>query len=371
MPANTSGVPRARFRSIAVIRGCPLGRGAPTVKFAAPIDTFSIMDSLQVLAPYLRAERARFNAQFGVAQARFPNLNADDFHIVLRDLVAPIVAACHEIVPERSAEVTVASYESALQLCGAQALGPRARGDVLNRAWHELLPRIAPLIVQNPRRCLRRTSNALHLLAQHDADKAQSWSEIMLSLAPHCHDVQTWENAGFVAAWRCGLAHFRHQALEIAKQLSPEIGRLALKSNEENWPQTLQNLQNVWFDSTNENALQWRGQVGDFIGLGGAMSAPPRAFWFANLFWIWNGQSWLNLWADTFGVTLTPAIAPQDLRDESNNSWRVDDAGQVLAGDVRAQFAILARPTSWANDGQTMIVTTQLSHRVYLLSKAT
>ena len=329
----------------------------------------SDQNALQVLAPYLRAERARFNTLFGVAQARFPNLNADDFHIVLRELVAPLVVACHEIVPERSAEVTAATYESALQLCAAQALGPRARHDILNRAWHELLPRIAPLIVQNPRRCLRRTSNALHLLAQYDEDKAQKWSEIMLSITPHCNDVQTWENAGFVAAWRCGLAHFRSRALEIAPQLAPEIGRLALKLNEGDWSQTLQNLHYVWFDSAEKNRLQWRGQVGDFIGLGGAMSAPPRAFWFENRFWIWNGQSWMNLWADAFGITLTPATVPQGLHDESNGGWRVDEAGQVLAGDVRAQFPVLARPTSWASDGQTMIVTTQLSHRVYLLSK--
>lgn len=325
--------------------------------------------SLQVLAPHLRADRARFNAQFATAQARFPNLNADDFHVVLRELVAPLVLACEEIVPERSAEVTAAAYESALQLCAAQVLGPRARNDVLNRAWHELLPQIAHLIVQNPRRCLRRTSNALHLLAQHDAAKAQMWSEIMLSIAPICTDVPTWENAGFVAAWRCGLAHFRNHALKIVGQLTPAIGRLALRSSDENWTRTLENLQNVWLDSADKNNLQWRGYVGDFIGLGGMMSAPPRAYWFENRFWIWNGQSWLNLWADSFGVTLTPAAAPVGFQGQAKSDWRVDASGQVLAGDARAQFEVLAQPLSWADDGRTMLVTTQFSHRVYLLSK--
>ena len=323
-------------------------------------------NALQVLAPYLRAERARFNAQFGVAQARFANLNADDFHLVLRELVAPLVAACDAIVPERSAEVTAAAYESALQLCAAQVLGPRARNDVLNRAWQELLPQIAPLIVQNPRRCLRRTTNALHLLAQHDEGKAQMWSEIMLSIAPLCNDLHVWENAGFVAAWRCGLAHFRTRALGIVSQLSREIGHLILRSSDDDWTQTVEKLQNVWFDATGK--LQWRGHVGDFIGLGGTMSAPPRAFWFENRFWIWSGQSWMNLWADSFGTTLTPAAAPIGLHNQTVNDWRVDETGQVLAGDLRAQFPVLARPASWATDGRTLIVTTELSHRVYLLS---
>ena len=329
----------------------------------------SAENALQVLAPYLRAERARFNAQFGVAQARFPALNANDFAVVLRELVAPVVVACHEIVPERSAEVLQSAYESALQLCGTQALGPRARDEILNDSWRHLLPQIAPLIVQNPRRVLRRTSNALHLLAQHNQSKAKLWSEIMREIAPHCNDLPTWENAGFVAAWRCGLAHFRSRALEIVNQLPAEIGSLALRLDKEDWPQTLRDLQNVWFDSAAENHLQLRGHIGDFLGLGGAMSAPPRAFWFENRFWIWNGQSWMNLWADSFGTTLTPTSAPQNFRNESAENWSVDETGQVLADDLRARFSVLAQPTSWANDGQTMLVTTQLSHRVYLLSK--
>lgn len=333
-------------------------------------------EAVQVLAPFLRGERARFNAQFALAQQQLGALDGENWAQVVREFVVPLVLSCHAHLPERDGEVLDVGYEIALELCGRQLLGTTSRVAAMNQAWRSLLPQVPHLIVGNPRRCLGRTSNALHVLHEVcGAAACELWLRIMGEIGPQCRDLEVWEGAGFVAAWRCGVAHFRPRAREIAAALPVEIGRLALRVHPaRDWKQTLQQLENLWFDPAQEtssatNGLTLRGEVGDFIGFGGAMTKPPRVFWFQKRFWVWNGTGWMNLWADAFGSTLTAAAAPADLRDESDASCRVQPDGQVLAGGITAHFDVLGGAHGWAHDAQTLVVTTPFSHRVFLFAR--
>lgn len=324
----------------------------------------------------LQADRARFNAQFAAARGQYPRLDGDEWLLILREMVAPIVEASSQQIPERAPEVGAALYEAGLELLGRDLLGPRARHPLINAGWRLLLPSLATQLNQNPRRTIALVSNALHTLAAQPSARPANWIERMQAVAPHCADVEILANAGFVAAWRCGLAHYRARAVELLSQLPPEIGATVAHrwDTAENWIATRERIvHDAWFDPDQaEDAprtLRVKWIVGAFTGFGGVFTRPPQVVRRDRRFWAGDGHGWFLLNADAFGATLQSvgAVAP-GAADEHATEFQLKSNGKVLWGDQSAQFPQLANASSSAADQSTLMATIPLSHSVYVVA---
>src|SRR5205814_9480290 len=71
-------------------------------------------------------------------------------------------------------------------------------------------------------------TNAVYNLSLEYNFSVANWIDAMLGLGSKCESVQEFRQAGQVAAWRGGLAHFREGALAACDELPPDLARLAL-----------------------------------------------------------------------------------------------------------------------------------------------
>jgi hypothetical protein len=340
-----------------------LSGGAPAVT----VDSF---------ARLLAADRVRFNAKFAEARQRHPRLEPEAFADLLRTTVAPLVEAVGQVCPEKTAEAAEALYDLALDLLGKELLGPHSRQPALAAAWHSLLPQLPRFVAEAPRWCVGAISNALYNLSATPGARPVEWVDALLQLAEVCPDVTTLLQAGQVAAWRAGLAHYRLDALEICTQLAasqPRAARLALGLPPDN-PAPLEPildglLADPWRrPGAGADRLAKLGlvaRVGAFRGFGGEFLAPPVAVAADGHLVIRDGENCWRLTADVFGATLH-RVLPVQTRAQTT----VPLAWQAVVGRRGlAAFPELRTLISIAADENTLAVTTALSHRVYLLAR--
>ncbi len=360
----------------------------------------------QVLADLLNLQRDKFNARIALAQSRQRGLSSREWKGVLQECVAPLVFAVHQALPERAQAVAEAAYESALKLLARNQLGPRAGGPMLV-LWRDVLPLLAPLVAQAPRRALSRASNALLELQAHHLEEV--WIKRLHSLAQSgafasC-EVESFERALLVLAWRCGLAHGRQSALKYLSALPFELTRALVGAPdvpEAAWAELVQKMERELFfnpsraPEAQEKRLKLVAQVGDWEAWGGAMAAPPLVLRRKGALWAWSGRAWWRLHADAFGATLTPArffIAPEQLplnlqTDQSCGAWKLqvkkiaaasgsNQALQVTQGANAvyqdAQAALLPGfdgVLSAASDEHLLAFTSRLSMRVFVVARA-
>ena len=321
----------------------------------------------------LERNRAVFNARFAQARQMTPSLDGDDFASHLREVVSPIVVACDTVSSERTHEVVEVLYELSLQLMSKGLLGRNTRNPLLQKAWMQLLPHLAPQIVRSPRRVVGSVCNAVVMLSQTPRVRTESWMQLMQEIAANCDDVETFLSCGRVAAWRCGMAHTREIALRDGRELPANIVRHLFELPDETTSEQLNQMwtnlkSDVWISpteaatsSTRSSGLKLVAQVGDFRGFGGHFQKPPRVTTENGAFYISDSsQSW-RIFADVFGATLLRAHVENLVAASSFAS--VPDWNRVLETFPEAQHAL-----STASDGKTVAVTLPTSHRVYLLT---
>lgn len=338
----------------------------------------------EIFALVLQQNRAAFNARFAQARQSSSALDGDEFAVHLRETVAPIVAACDAVSPERTHEVVETLFELSLQLVARGSLGVRSREPLLQKTWRELLPAIANVLVLAPRRVVGSLSNAALLLSKTPNARGEIWLETLRKTAPDCADVATFLNAGRLTAWRCGMAQTREIALQNGRCLPPEIALRVLDLPPETPPNALLEMwdklrENVWLSPAqiletstastqfeNKNAsheLKLRAHVGDFRGFGGEFSSPARVSFCGGALCVQVGDeadSW-RIFADFYGATLLRA-APQNSAAGANFG-AILNWNRVLEIFPEAQNALSA-----ATDGQTVAVTIPNSHRVFLFA---
>jgi hypothetical protein len=332
----------------------------------------------------LKERRARYNALFADARRQRPSLEAEPFAAHLRAIVAPLVQRAAAYAPAAALPIADALYELSLDLVGQEFLGPRSRYPVLVEGWQHLLPVLAPRVAEAPRRFPGAITNALYQLASTPGARPREWMQALVILSPLCPDVETLLLAGQVAAWRCGLAHYRRSALEACARLDPAIAVAALGLPPATPPPAPADLHaalallrtDPWLDpaaalspSPPLHRLSLVRRVGAFRGFGGQFLAPPRVSLSDGHFVVSDGDSHWRLTADLFGAALHRTAEPKAAKIKRRQMhFTVKPDGIVIRGKANGYFPELAGHHSLAADDTTLAVTTPLSHAVFLVA---
>lgn len=318
----------------------------------------------------LEARRAYFNARFAQAEITRPNLDGDAFLLVLRDLVAPVVEAVAQQQAEAALVVGQHLYDLALDLFADGLLTPKG---VITNVWNGVLPQLATFLVQEPQRVSGSVVNAAYNISQIEGARPQEWMELALALAPRCDKVSTFLQAGQVAAWRAGMAHYRLGALQILKTLDADLVRVIFGLESPPDAAALHHALSVnpWYDPARSGApgtLKIVKRVGKFRGFGGAFLTPPRVFWTGEGFVTTDGADEYLLMADAFGATLHRTTDPRKANIAS--PFKLHSNGKVTFEKASVTLPELADATSSAANQTTLAVTSGLTHAISLVALA-
>jgi hypothetical protein len=318
---------------------------------------------LAATAEALERGRERYNTAFLAARRGGAAIDPQAFLQHIQTVVVPIVDAVASRMAERAAGVLDGLYSVSTQLFNASMLGSGAKTQAVNRVWAELLPSLTHLLVRDPQRLAATLSNAAHNIEATPEPKVDLWIRDLLRLAPQCTDVSDLLEAGKIAAWRAGMAHYRKGALAAAKLLPPALTEAALEAA----VQMADRWQfDPWADPDGKANLTIVARAGAFRGFGGRFIRPPRVWSSTGQLFASDGEGTWQLIADRFGcVFMRHDVRP--LTESSKATVRSD--GCVVFPDQRAMFAELASATSFAFDGVTLAVTIPTSHAVYLVAK--
>lgn len=329
------------------------------------------------LASALERGRERFNALVGERVASGQRFDAAALADHLRESVNPVVDAVYRVDPGSVGPVTDVLFRLTLDLIGRDLAGPGTRYPEIAEGWRKIFPEVASLLARAPQQVAGSLTNAIYRVSVTSSGAALSWIDTMVALARHCRNVTELLDAGKVAAWRAGLAHYRRGALDACRSLPPDVAALALGVGR---PVTshhamLDRLENdPWLDPAiaacermPEPSLRVVATVGAFRGFGGPFRVPPKVY-------VRDGQlvakddegAWV-LTADRFGSTWHRSSG-EDLLAQTFPDAAVARDGSARIGSVHGMFPGLGQPWTQAFDGTTLAVTLALSHRVTLLA---
>jgi hypothetical protein len=326
-------------------------------------------------AQQLEAQRGKFNMLFAEARRQRPKLEPAQFADLLAKTATPIVEAVAKTAPTRVPEVAEAVYGLGLDLLGQELLGPNARYPFVADAWQVLFPLLGKFVAEDPRQVLGGLTNAHYNLSVTAGARPHEWAGLMLKLGDLCPSAATLLKAGQVAAWRTGMAHYRPGALALCAELPPNITRaaLGLPANAEPIEPLLEALKgNRWLNPNSpiSNSLKLVGRVGAFRGFGGLFLTPPTVTVLNGQLFVRNGDEVWLLMADAFGATFHRAEKVAAATAVTPTPFKLDRNGKISLNGQTQTIPELAAYTSAASDGQTLAVTTSLSHAVFLVAVA-
>ena len=260
------------------------------------------------LGAVLRAERHQLNERFAAARVRHPDLDAEAFAEFIRGAVDPLVEAVARARPERVSDVAVAAYDIGLELVGQKLAGRSARTPYVDEAWRRILPDVAPLVAAEPERMIAAVCNASHHLSSTAGTRPGAWIDLIASLAGQLTDGATFLTLGQVAAWRCGMAHFRESALAAAGTLPEPLVLAAVGAPAAQWSTIRDRLiADPWYDPAAPNDRSTTPRVvaraGAFRGFGGLFTEPPTVAMADGQLFVRGGSDCWLLMADAFGAT--------------------------------------------------------------------
>jgi len=333
-----------------------------------------------VLAELLRDGRERYNARFIEARRYKSKIDATVFSDVLTTTLAPIVEAVNAADSSKTASCFDALYDLALELLGQELLGPRARCAELELGWKSLFPVLAPWIAAEPRKVAGSLSNALYNLAQTPGTRADAWMKSIAAMGKKVTDANGLLQAGQVAAWLAGMAHYRTDALKSLDQLSTSnvelacglldlpatdrssVPRVLARMKENPWINALQARDSSGLSSSNLKIVR---RIGAFKGFGGAFIAPPCVANEHGQFVVGDGRDTWVLCADVFGATLLKYAAGKCVprRHAAHGA-----GGSLRLNTGSGNFPELKTILSAADDGHTLAVTVPTSHSICLLA---
>ncbi|HEY1049841.1 MAG TPA: hypothetical protein VGE39_08805 [Prosthecobacter sp.] len=306
----------------------------------------------------LKSGRADFNQQ--VAQARRENPNFEDaaFSAFVQTCMDPLVAAVHAAAPEAVADLVQAMWETGLQLVAQRLAGPQAREPWINHTWQHVLPMAAAHVARAPGTMLGSFSNAAHHLSTTPGARPGEWIEVMTAAAGMTTDVNTLLKAGQVAAWRCGLAHYRESALRQAQELPPDLALVVLQVYDAEWPALHAALSaDPWHVPGEDfHAGHEVLRAGAFCGFGGLFPSPPHVIAANDQLFVRSGDEVWLLTADAFGATFHRATQEefsQGVNEEFPGITPPSGIGMV---------------TSIARTRSTVAITGTLTHAVILFT---
>ncbi len=316
--------------------------------------------------------RTRYNTLFGQARRGSSRLDGAAFLDFLRRGVDPIVAAVDAVAPAQVPAVVEVLYELALDLVAKGVFGNQASSPEVERLWPELLKGVAAHLARAPRQLAAPLTNALYNLATSQGCQPELWCNLLRALGVHCADAATLLQAGQVAAWRCGMAHFRTAALDLAGVLPGDVVRLALALPADADVSELLGrlIDDPWFHPAqppSQKGLRRVAVVGAFRGFGGVFVRPPRLAYRDGWFYAFDGVSSWVVAADAFGATFhrDGQTLPEDA---SPGIFTIDSSGTVKGRGCEQSFPELAGASSSSSSMTTLAVTLPTSHSLYLVS---
>lgn len=330
------------------------------------------------LARILESGRSRYNAKFAQARWNYPQFNAQAFADHLRTVVALIAESVEASVPEKVEEVVDVLYDISLDLLSR---GFFARHPMIAEGWVELLGGLPKHLAASPKRFTASVTNALFNLSTSASGNPAQWSAIMKRAGNAASDVSLLLEVGKAAAWRCGMAHYRNDALKICEELLPELVCAALDMREGLTPPEVKTIvermkDDPWFvpdageqTPPKEKRLRMAAEAGGFRGFGGLFISPPKVLFVDGNFIVYDDESCWRLYADAFGSAF---LRENQLKPASSASvsmaFSIDPKGRIALGRYKADFPELSGATSFASDGTTLAVTIPFSHAVYLIA---
>lgn len=340
---------------------------------------------MAVSAPFaqvLAGGRAQFNARAAEARRRWPAFDTAAFAGFLQDGVDGFVAAVAAAAPDRTGSVALAAYDIALELVGQGLAGPQARSPLVDRLWREVLPAYARVAAAHPAEVAGMLTNAVVHLGTVEGARPEAWMAAMRSLASRIETPEQLRAVGQVAAWRCGLAHFRAGALRAADGLPEPLALAALgvpaqsasaageNAAAPSWAQVRQRLlDDPWWTPDTDGAPHPGIEFGRFAGFGGAFAEPPLVRACPDGFLVKSAQRYGLLVADAFGAVLHPAT-PEDFAQ--GQTERITGAvalqGNRLAIGARTiELDLPAGDISVTHNAHTVAVTSPFTHAIRLL----
>ncbi|MEW6363594.1 MAG: hypothetical protein AB1714_03025 [Acidobacteriota bacterium] len=329
-------------------------------------------------AEALDRNRAEFNRRF--AQARHLNrrLDPEEFLGLLRSLVDPIVRACAGVRGDQADEVAAALYDGSLELLGHDCLGSNSRYPMMTVAWSRLLPVAAPFVADNPRLVIALISNAVYNLSNEPGARPRDWIDRMTAIAPLCTSTSEFLDAGKVAAWCSGMAHYRASALRTWKELPAHLQSAALGIEASAPAASLARaLQDPWWTPRPDlvkpagRKLALVARPGGFRGFGGPFIAPPEVTAVDGQFYVFDSECCWTLHADCFGATFQRfgRDLPKGIGPDPHPALRIAPDGSVAKGRLKACFEQLCESSSSASTAATLAVTLPRSHHLFLIAE--
>lgn len=328
----------------------------------------------ECLASVLRSGREHFNAEFHAARRQYPELDGDSFSAFLVSSLDPLACAVQRACPERLSEVVLAAYDVGLELVALRLAGPRARHELVDRAWQRVLPAAARQVAEAPALVLSALSNAVHQLCATSGARPAQWLELMECLAPQTRGADELLKLGQVCAWRAGLAHYRQSALAVAGALPEPLALAALGADA---ARPLSELRrelegDPWYlPGALAGGPRLAAELGAFRGFGGLFVEPPRVVRAHGQLLVVSGEEAWLVTADAFGATLHRAH-PGEVRG-AKIATGLPPGVRAEEGKLKVNGSELALPllgalTSVASDERTIALTCSLSHAVLLVA---
>ncbi|MCR9141926.1 MAG: hypothetical protein NXI24_06710 [bacterium] len=431
---------------------------------AAPQPSPDVHRASKTMAAVLARGRDRLNESFAFARHMHPRLDQAAFssnflemgEALLERIQADGIIAAADQTDDASDPAVAAAvarvdefiftlFEQTALLCGKGFLAGRAGGARVPGfadRWLRLLVATADLCLENPRRHLAVTGNALLRMLRKPAIDAEAWLTDWIAFAREHARIDSprtqsedksmddasvaltaderFELAGFVIAWRSGLAELRYTALDSARKLarySAAAGRAALglgielardpeaKAKNETMAVIDRMADNPWrtpqdalremqtpsksegsADSARANAPVLR-RLGAFAGFDGLFLRPPEVVWSIEGPLCDDRESLYLLHVDAFGHAFRRVrLAEFDADDldraddhagvsEPDQKYqptlKLKDGVVILKsadGETRYDVPQLKEVTSWVDvDGHTLYATTATSHMIYVI----
>jgi hypothetical protein len=219
-------------------------------------------------------------------------------------------------------------------------------------------------------------TNALYKFGLVPGSRPADWIRIMLSLGQREAQLQPLLDAGRVAAWRCGMAQYRRQALDLCDGLDDQTVRIALdvpaEVTEPVGGIVTRLRTNPWAGigaGPGDASLQVMRSVGGFRGFGGPFIRPPYVSSAAGHILAGDGEQWWTVYADCFGTALVrggSGILPP--AERATSPFHLDANGSVQSGSRRARFEQLHDILAVAETDHTLAVSVAYSHRIFLIA---
>jgi hypothetical protein len=318
------------------------------------------------LATALEQDRTTYNTLFATARRLDRRLDPAAFADALTQQVAPVVAAVAAHAPERVDAVTAACYRIALKLVTADLLGPTPRLLAINQAWQIVLTAAAGAVAAKPTDVIRGISNGVYHLATTAGGNASGWIEIMALVGKVTNDPDQLLQAGQVAAWRCGLAHYRRTALAATGTLPPVIRSIIFAGVpggdlNRRWPRN---------EKSSPQSISLVGIIGGFTGFGGPFCSPPEVAVIDGALVAADRENTWLVTADRFGATFHRGggSVTSDSIHGPALLVTIDGKGTITIGDSVERFPDLSNIQSTAATDDTVAVTITTSYHLYLFT---